>query len=38
MHDHDSTGTVLPRYYQVLLDELLANGITFDAPRFIRLP
>ena len=35
MHDHDSTEAVLPRYYQVLLDELLANGVTFEEPRFI---
>ena len=38
MHDHDATQAALPAYYQVLLDELLANGVTFDAPRFIRLP
>ena len=38
MHANDNTEAVLPRYYQVLLDELMANGATFDAPRFIRLP
>ena len=37
MHAHDSTEAVLPRYYQVLLGELLASGVTFEEPRFIRL-
>lgn len=37
LHDHAETQAVLPRYYQLFLDELMQNGITFDAPSFIRL-
>lgn len=36
LHDHDETEARLPRYYQLFLDELLNNGITFDTPKFIR--
>ncbi len=36
LHAHDETEAVLPRYYQLFLDELIKNGITFDAPAFIR--
>lgn len=36
LHAHDETEAVLPRYYQLFLEELIKNGITFDTPRFIR--
>lgn len=35
MHDFEETNTVLPRYYEILLDELLQNGIQFEKPRFL---
>lgn len=37
LHAHDETEAVLPRYYQLFLDELMKNGVTFDTPKFIRL-
>lgn len=37
LHAHDETEAVLPRYYQLFLEELIKNGILFDAPKFIRL-
>lgn len=35
LHAHDETEELVPQYYKILLDELLANGVTFVAPEFI---
>ena len=35
LHDHDETQQMLPGYYQLFIDHLLENGVTFDEPRFL---
>jgi len=35
MHAHDETEEILPGYYKILLDHLLACGVIFDEPRFL---
>lgn len=36
LHDFEETEAALPRYYQLFIEELIKNGITFDAPGFLR--
>lgn len=35
MHAHDETEALFPKYYQVLLEHLMENGVVFDEPRFL---
>ncbi len=34
LHAHDETEELMPGYYQLLIDHLLENGVTFDVPEF----
>ena len=37
MHAHDETEAVGPGYYRQIIDQMLANGMTFDEPRFLKM-
>jgi peptidoglycan/xylan/chitin deacetylase (PgdA/CDA1 family) len=35
LHAHDATEELAPRYYELFIEELLKNGVSFVAPEFI---
>ena len=35
LHAHDETEELVPMYYRKILDELIANGVVFETPRFL---
>ncbi len=37
LHAHDETEAEVPGYYRIFLEEAMAGGVEFEAPRFLRL-
>ncbi|MCR5278009.1 MAG: polysaccharide deacetylase family protein [Lachnospiraceae bacterium] len=35
LHDHDETRAMVPDYYKIIIEHVLANGVTFANPEFI---
>ena len=35
LHAHDETEAMVPEYYRLFIDRLLANGVVFDKPEFV---